>query len=365
MDQLGTPLIIDAHLDLAMNALEWNRDLTRPLADIRGVEAHLRDKPDRGHGTVCLPEMRRGRIGLCVATQIARLQHDAYSPVFGWSSPAQAWAMTQAQRAWYEAMVEAEEMVSIRDRTQLDAHLALWRDAEEETAARLPVGYVLSLEGADSLIHLRHLERAYDYGLRAIGPAHYGPGVYARGTATEGEFPRSGLDLLREAERLGLILDVTHLSDASFWQAMDLYRGPVWASHHNARLLVPHQRQLSDAMFLALVERGAVVGVALDGWMLVSGWERGVTTPEAANLRLQAVVEHIDHYCQLAGNARHVGIGSDLDGAYGMEQTPLDLQSIADLQKLPVLLRGRGYEEEDVAAIMHGNFAEFLRRALP
>jgi membrane dipeptidase len=357
-------MIFDAHLDLALNAIEWNRDLTRSLAEIRQREAHLRDKPDRGRGTVCLPEMRRARVAVCVATQLARLEHDAYSPVFGWRSPAQAWAMTQAQLAWYRAMEESGEMVAIRDGAALDAHLARWRTADDATAASLPIGYVRSLEGADSLISIAHLERACADGLRAIGPAHYGPGVYAQGTNTEGPLPARGLELLRAADRLGLILDVTHLSDECFWQALKLYRGPVWASHHNARALVPHQRQLSDDMFRALIERDAVVGVALDAWMIIPGWERGKTTPAATNLRLGQLVDHIDHYCQIAGNARHVGIGSDLDGAFGTEQTPLDVGSIADLRGLQPLLRERGYSEADVTAIMHANFTALLRRAL-
>lgn len=358
------PLIFDAHLDLALNAIEWNRDLTRPLAEIRQREAHLTDKPDRGRGTVCLPEMRRARVGVCVATQLARLEHDAFSPVFGWRSPAQAWAMTQAQLAWYRAMEEAGEMVAIRDAAALAAHLARWQAADEATAAHLPIGYIRSLEGADSLITISHLERAWADGLRVLGPAHYGPGVYAQGTSTDGPFPERGRELLREADRLGLILDVTHLSDACFWQALEVFRGPVWASHHNARALVPHQRQLNDEMFRALVARGAVVGVTLDAWMMVPGWERRVTTPQSANLHLESIVDHIDHYCQLAGSAWHVGLGSDLDGAFGNEQTPLDVDSIADLQRLPALLRGRGYSDEDVNGIMHGNFLRFLQTGL-
>jgi membrane dipeptidase len=358
------PLIFDCHLDLALNAVEWNRDLTRPLAEIRQREAHLRDKPDRGRGTVCLPEMRRARVGICVATQLARLEHDAYSPVFGWRSSAQAWAMTQAQLAWYRAMEEAGEMIAIRTAAELSAHLARWRDIDDATAARLPIGYIRSLEGADSLITLDHLERAWADGLRAIGPAHYGPGVYAQGTNTEGPFPARGLDLLRAADELGFILDVTHLSDACFWQALERYRGPIWASHHNARALVPHQRQLGDDMFRALVGRGAVIGVTFDAWMMTPGWERGKTTPQSANLHLEKIVEHLDHYCQLAGNARHVGIGSDLDGAFGTEQTPLEIASIADLQRLPGLLRARGYAAADIEGVMHGNFLRFLDAAL-
>ena len=361
----AVPLIFDAHLDLALNALEWNRDLTRPLAEIRQREAHLRDKPDRGRGTVCLPEMRRGRVGLCVATQLARREHDAYSPVFGWRSPAQAWAMTQGQLAWYRAMEEAGEMTALRTGPEVAAHAARWRAADDAAAASLPIGYVRSLEGSDSLVTLRHLERAWADGLRVLGPAHYGPGVYAPGTSTEGPLPRVGRELLREADRLGFVLDVTHLGDAAFAEALELFGGPVWASHHNARALVPHQRQLGDDMFQVLAGRGAVVGVALDAWMLVPGWERGRTTPEASGLRLERLVDHIDRYCQLAGNARHVGIGSDLDGAFGTEQTPQDVTSIADLQRLPALLAARGYAAADIDGIMSGNFLRFLEEALP
>ncbi len=357
------PFIFDVHLDLSLNAIEWNRDLRLPLAEVRRVEAHLSEKSGRGRGTVTLPEMRRARAGLCVATQLARLEHDAYSPVFGWRSPQQAWAMTQAQLAWYREMEACGEMVQIRDLAGLDAHVAKWLAADDATAAQLPVGYVLSLEGADSLVTVGHLERAWEQGLRAIGPAHYGPGVYAQGTDSTGGFPARGLDLLREIDRLGMILDVTHLSDDCFWQAMDLFSGPVWASHHNARALVPHQRQLSDEMFRALVDRGAVVGLALDAWMMVPGWQRGKTTPQSAGLHLEKIAEHLDHYCQIAGNARHVGLGTDLDGCFGTEQTPQDLESIACLQKLPGLLSARGYSEADISGVMSGNFLRHLRRA--
>src|SRR5438874_11819603 len=147
-------MIFDAHLDLAMNAMEWNRDLTKSIAELRQCERTMKDKPDRGRGTVSLPEMRRGGIGLCVATQLARIEHNAYSPVFGWRSPAQAWAMTQGQLAWYRAMEEAGEMRQIRDRAELERHVEMWRDRALPTE-RKPIGYILSLEGADSLPNLQ------------------------------------------------------------------------------------------------------------------------------------------------------------------------------------------------------------------
>ena len=353
----------DAHLDLSMNAVEWNRDLTRPVGELRAMEAHLKDKVDRGRGTVSLPEMRRAKIGLCVGTQIARVEMNAWSPVRGWRSQAQAWAMTQAQLAWYRAMEESGEMVQVRTRAELDAHLALWNTDHPDNAT-LPMGYILSLEGADSLITPHYLERSYEDGLRAIGPAHYGPGVYANGTDATGGFNARGHELLREIERLGIILDATHLCDDCFWEMLDRFSGPVWASHHNSRTLVPHNRQLSDEMFRALIQRGAVVGVALDAWMIVPGWVRGKTTPQSSGASLSHIADHIDHYCQLAGNADHVGLGSDLDGAYGIEQTPQDLDTIADLHKLRPILATRGYTEENIAKIFSGNFLRFLRGAL-
>lgn len=353
-------MIFDAHLDLAMNAIEWNRDLTQPVTELRRREARMTDKPDRGRGTVSLPEMRRGGVGLCVATQLARVEHHAYSPIAGWRSPAQAWAMTQGQLAWYRAMEDAGEMVQIRDRAALERHLAVWEAGDTRS---LPIGYILSLEGADSLLTPQHLERAFAGGLRAIGPAHYGPGVYANGTDASGGFNERGRELLREAGRLELILDVTHLCDECFWEALDLFDGPLWASHQNCRALVPHMRQFSDEQLRALLARGAVIGAAFDAWMLIPGWVRGQTTPQSSGVSLGHVADQIDHVCQLAGNARHAGIGSDLDGCFGTEQTPQDLDTIADLEKLRGILAARGCSAEDIEGICWRNFVTFLRGA--
>jgi membrane dipeptidase len=352
-------LIFDAHLDLAMNALEWNRDLTRPIHEIREREQHLVDKPDRGRGTVCLPEMRKGRIGLCVATQIARFVKRTH-PLPGWHSPEQAWAQTQGQLAYYRAMEEAGQMVQICDAAALKRHAELWLGTPPPEA---PIGYILSLEGADSMVTLKHVERSYADGLRAIGPAHYGPGTYAQGTDATGGLGQRGRDLLKEMDRLGIILDATHLCDDSFWEALDHFQGPIWASHSNCRALVPHNRQFSDDQIKALVERGAVIGGALDAWMMVPNWVRGKTTPEGVGLKLEKLVEHVDHVCQIAGNASHSGIGTDLDGAFGREQTPADLDTIADLARLPAMFAARGYSKSDIEGMMHGNYIRFLLNA--
>jgi len=351
--------VFDAHLDLAMNALEWNRDLRLPLAELRARERGMTDKVDREKGVVCFPEMRRGKIGLCVATQIARYVKPS-NRLPGWRSPEQAWAQTQGQLAWYDAMVEAGEMARILDVPTLHRQIDLW---EKNPGERTPVGFVLSLEGADSMVTIGHLERAYARGLRAVGPAHYGPGTYAQGTDATGGLGPRGRELLKEMDRLGIILDATHLCDDSFWEAMDHFHGPVWASHNNVRALVPHNRQFTDEQIKCLIQRNAVIGGALDAWMMVPGWIRGRTTPESARVTLATLVEHLDHICQLAGNARHIGLGSDLDGAFGREQSPADLESIADLGRYEDLFRTKGYAEADIEGVMHGNFVRFLETA--
>ncbi|TDE17348.1 dipeptidase [Dyadobacter psychrotolerans] len=351
--------IFDAHLDLSMNAVEWNRDLRLPVTEVRAREAGMTDKPDRAKGTVTFPALRTGNIGLVVATQIARFVKPG-SPIPGWYSPQQAWAMTQAQLAWYQSMEECGEMVQIHNLETLEQHLTLWNDGTPNDSK--PIGYILSLEGADSLVTLGHVERAYNYGLRAIGPAHYGPGRYAQGTDATGFMGKPGQDLLKEMERLNIILDATHLCDDSFWEAMDHFNGPVWASHNLCRSLVNHNRQFSDEQIKELISRGAVIGGALDAWMMVPNWVRGQSTPLGMHCDLAVMVDHLDHICQLAGNANHVGIGSDLDGAFGLEQSPHDLDTIADLQKVTTILEQRGYSPTDIENVMHGNWLRFLRK---
>jgi membrane dipeptidase len=252
------------------------------------------------------------------------------------------------------------EMKMVTNVDELNAHVGLWM---KENNSHKPIGYILSLEGADSIITIDYLQYAYDYGLRAVGPAHYGPGRYANGTDATGHLHENGKVLLKEMERLNMILDATHLCDDAFWDAMNLFNGHVWASHNNCRALVDHNRQFSDEQLKVLIERNAVIGAAFDGWMLVPNWKRGISTPENMHCSLEKVIDNIDHICQLAGNTLHVGIGSDLDGAFGKEQSPYDLETIEDLNKIPSLLKKRGYSTADIENIMHGNWLRFLRKA--
>ncbi len=360
MSEQQQPLIFDAHLDLSMNAMEWNRDLRWSVDEIRQSEEGMTDKPDRGNGTVTFQSLRDGNVGVVVGTQIARYAKDSNRmPGASWNSQEQAWAQTQGQMEWYQQMEEKGEIRQLVDAASLDDHLASWQNDPQNT----PIGLIRSLEGADSLVSMKHLEKAYASGLRAIGPAHYGPGVYAQGTDATGGIGAKGRELLQEMDRLNIVLDATHLCDDSFWEALEHFKGPVCASHNNCRALVPHHRQFSDEQLRVLIERGAVIGAALDAWMLTPNWVRGQSTPKGEGVSLSTVVDHIDHVCQLAGNSLHAGIGSDLDGAFGTEQSPHDLDTIADLQSIAGLLRERGYADEDIENICARNWIRFYREA--
>jgi membrane dipeptidase len=213
------------------------------------------------------------------------------------------------------------------------------------------------------MVTLDNLHTAHAYGLRALGPAHYGPGRYANGTDATGHLNEQGIQLLKEMDSLDMILDATHLCDDAFWDAMEIFHGSVWASHNNCRALVDHNRQFSDAMIKVLIERGAVIGAAFDAWMIVPDWIRGTSLPEQMNCSIEKIIDHVDHICQLAGNTKHVGLGTDLDGGYGREQSPYDLDTIADLQNIPAMLLKRGYTNGDIENMMHGNWLRFIRNA--
>ena len=353
-------LIIDSHLDLAWNALQWNRNLQQSVYTIRTQE-NEEAGPGRGQGTVALPEMRKGRVALCFATLLAR-STGRVAPNLDYASPLHAYAVAQGQLAYYRALQEAGEVRLINNLQQLDEHIGAWQAWEKEALHSPPeLGFVISMESADPILKPDQLPAWKEAGLRIIGPAHYGPGRYAGGTSTELGLTPEGRNLLREMEGLHLVLDLTHLSDQAFWDAIDAFDGHVLASHNNCRTLVPHQRQFTDKQIRAIVERDGVIGAAFDNWMIRPGWARGAK--EKPPVALAHVVEHIDHICQLAGNSAHAAIGSDLDGGFGREQSPADLDTIADLQKICDILSGRGYNDADVSAIMHGNWLRLLREA--
>ncbi len=347
--------LIDGHLDLAMNALNWDRNLDLDVHAIRQIEAGMTEK-GRGCGTTAFPEMRQARMTVCLATVIARTARPNSSAT-GASCQEISYAKAQGQLGYYRVLEQQGKVRMITDREGLQGHLDEWSAGKPDA----PLGFILSMEGADPIAWPDQAASWWDDGLRVVGLSHYGVSGYAHGTGTEGGLTEQGRSLLAQMNQLGMVLDLTHLTDQAFWEALYAFEGPVIASHNNCRSLVPGDRQFADDQISAIVKRGGVIGLALDAWMLYPEWIKGETQP--AVVGISAVADHIDHVCQLAGNARHAAIGSDLDGGYGTEQCPHDLDTIVDLLKIADVLRERGYTEPDVEAVMWRNWVRCFEEA--
>ena len=360
-------LMIDAHLDLAMNQIYYERDITGSLEEINARESHLTDTKFRGRATVSLPEMRTHGIGVCMATLLARSgprheRQDTYLRTdLDFASQTGAYTNCHAQLSYYHLLETQGEIRLLQTREDLEDHWTAWSGASDHS--ELPIGVILSMEGADPILSPDQLDYWWGIGLRAIGPAHYGHSHYAAGTRTPGPLTDAGRALLDGMQQLGMPLDVTHLSDDSMDEAFERFEGTFWASHHNCRSLVNWDRQLTDGQIKKLVERDAVIGTAFDAIMLYDGWKYGETSPDV--LDLTSAVDHIDHICQLAGSSRHCGIGTDLDGGFGTEQTPKDLKTIGDVHRLRAILSSRGYSDDDIEDIFWRNWLRILSKGLP
>ena len=361
--------IIDSHLDLGWNAMAFKRNLTLPLAELNHHDRRMPEFKGRGRATVSLPELQRGSIGLCFATLMARVPYadrpGSYVDSLDYPTHDMAYAYAQSQLAYYRRLHAQGHLRIICTAQELDEHWQQWTEPRTDNSGHdgPPIGALIAMEGSDGVVNSDHAATWYRDGLRCASLVHYGKSAYAAGTGEEGPLTESGCKLLREFERLGIMLDVTHLCDTSFFEAMDAYSGPVLASHQNCRELVPHQRQFSDEQLRIVIERDGVIGTAADAWMLFPDYNKNETSRDVVNV--DALADHMDHVCQLAGNSRHAAFGSDLDGGFGTEQCPTGLDSIADLQKLDAILSSRGYSNDDIDAVFHGNWLRLLRRSLP
>jgi membrane dipeptidase len=352
--------IVDAHLDLAYNALQKGRDPRRKLTELRAAEA---PEYKRGIPTVSFSAMRRGGVGLVFATLFNSPQDNPFPDGSDedetYATPEQAHRLGMQQVDFYRRLVDEDESLRlVTDVATLDEVVA----SHDGAAERPLLGLLLLMEGADHIRAPEETEQWRDLGVRVIGPAwddtRYCDGAWRgskRGLSLDG---RRLLDVMAD---LGLILDLTHMSELAALQALDAYPGPVVATHANARALVPTERQLSDKQIRLIGERDGVIGCVLFNAFLRAGYRKG---DSKALVTLDTIVAHIDHVCQLIGDARHAGIGSDLDGGFGAADIPTPLGSIADLPLIAGALRDKGYSEADVAGIMGGNWVDLLRRTL-
>jgi membrane dipeptidase len=360
-------LIIDAHEDIAYNIVAHGRDYSRSAKETRQVE---RDDPQPSAATgecmLGLPEWLAGRVGLIFATIFAmpaRHKIAGAEKADAYTTPQEAFAQGMRQLDLYSRLAdENPRFALVRTQRELDAALATWKDDAPDAERKRQVGLTILMEGADPIVKPQDIERWYEHGLRIVGPAWLAGTRYAGGNESPGPLTDEGVRLLRAMLDFNMILDVSHLCDQACLQALDRYDGTVIASHSNPRTLTPGYRQLSDDMLKALLARDGVAGVCLEDSMLRRGWQRG----DRKELTTVAhVAAAIDYICQMAGDAQHVGLGTDLDGGFGAETAPAELDTVADLPVVAGALKARGYANADVEAIMSGNWLHQLRRALP
>jgi membrane dipeptidase len=182
---------------------------------------------------------------------------------------------------------------------------------------------------------------------------------YAGGNGNPGPLTDEGLQLLHAMADYNLMMDISHLWEAAVDRVLDLYPGPIVASHANPRRFVDSPRMLADSAIRRIAERDGVIGAVAFNRHLDALWRVG-----EPRLPLVKLVEVIDHVCQVTGDARHAGLGSDLDGGFGAESTLAEIDTVADLSKVGDLLAARGYGSEDVRAILGGNWLRAMRATL-
>lgn len=358
-------LLVDAHQDLAWNALSFGRDYSRSVAETRAAEAGGPVPARNGNTLLGLPEYRQGEVAVIFSTLYAgpaRKRTDAWD--------AQTYTTAQDAHRLYNAQLdhyhrfadEHAEFELVGGRGDLERVLATWQTPEP---ADRKIGLVPLMEGADAIREPDEAAWWQERGVRIVGLAWAGT-RYAGGTGEPGPLTPEGRQLVAVISDLGLILDLAHASDESFLEALDRFEGTAICSHANARALMKGfarpERMLSDDMIRRLAEAGGVIGVVPFNRFLAPGWE-----PSAgkAAVTLEHVAAMIDHICQVTGSAAHAAIGSDFDGGFGVERTPAEVDTIADLQKLAGVLRAHGYAEADIAAIFGQNWIGMLRRGLP
>ncbi len=370
----------DGHLDIAMNALGYERDPSLAVDVIRAREADPRPGDGRNTCTTSLHELRAAGFGVCVTTLLARAKpwvapgRTTRRAMGDWPTQDMAHAQAAGQLAFYHRLEARGQVRILTSAAALGTHAMAW-DADP---AGTPVGLILTFECADPVVEPDQLEWWHRRGVRTLMLTHFGQGHYAAGNPSDdsanvhdvdGPVTPRGRALLAEMQRLNMPLDLTHLSDTSVRDVLQHFGGPVYSSHSNCRALAPRQRQLTDAVIRAIAKRGGVLGVVTYFGFIQRGASTGHYPPDGGppthGVTLDHLVDHIDHICQIAGNRRHVALGSDLDGGYGAEECPHGLDRHRDILKLGELLSARGFSDDDVAAFFGGNWLRFFQATLP
>jgi membrane dipeptidase len=357
--------IIDAHEDIACAALSFKRNICLSALETRTLEKGTQIPTwNQGEATLGWPEYQSGKVAVIFATIFvapAAYNGGAWD-VMAYHDTAEAEKLMEQQLDYYHRLTEEnpDQFRLVTSHQELHFVLEPW---EQNEPGSHPVGLVLLLEGAEGLSSPRRLEYYYERGLRQVGPVWAGT-RYCAGTNEDRPFDQEGRALLEVMNSLGIPLDISHMREKAALTALDIYPGKIFASHANAQTInsSTHHRHLTDEVIRQLQERGGVIGVVPFNKFLIPDWN---LTDARERVRLERLTAQIDHYCQLSGNSLQVGIGSDFDGGFGYPNIPLELNTIADLQKLDPLLAKIGYTAQDIKNIFHNNWKSHLENILP
>ena len=343
--------IVDSHEDIAFNSLTLGRDFL-----VSTSETRKREGPPSASGaaTVGFPEMERANVRVVLASIWAAKCHNITGIRFNpcYETPEEAYAQGQQQLSYYEKLTKNPRISIIRTK----------RDLETAVNGEYHLGLVMSMEGADPIISPKQIHEWVRSGLRVVGLAH-GETRYSGGTTQPGPLTPLGRELLAEIQNEPIILDTSHMAEKSFFEAFDLFHGPVIATHSNCRFLVPTDRHLSDEMIRAIVKRDGMIGIVIYNKFLNPDWDKNGRLKE--RVTLGDVIKHVKHLRDVAGNTNNIGIGSDLDGGFGAESIPAEMDTIADLPKIGDALLEAGFSEDEVTGIMGKNWLRFLSNHLP
>ena len=358
-------IIVDAHQDLAWNMLTFGRDYTRPAAETRHIEYGSQAPIQNGDTLLGWADYQRGQVALIFATLFAA---PARRRLGEWDT--QSYRDTGEAKSRYSAQLDAYHRLAdeqpdhfclVRSQKELNIVLSAW---DEPTPTGHPIGLVPLMEGAEAIADPGEVELWWQRGVRIIGPAWTGT-RFCGGTSEPGPLTREGYALLESMADYGLILDISHMDATAARQALDSYPGTLIASHANAAVLLKgsdSNRFLPDDVIRGLIDRDGIIGIVPFNKFLLPGWSTG----DGRHLvTLDHVIAQIDYICQVAGNARHVGIGTDFDGGFGLQSVPAEIDTIADLRKLIPLLSDKGYTEADIGAILGYNWIHLLKQAIP
>ena len=349
--------IVDAHEDIAWNALVLGRDVRRSALETRRLEEGTGVPRRGGHCMVGLPEWLSGSVTIIFGTVFVAPARRGSPEPHTYTTAEEAYALGQAQLDFYHRLAgECDQVALIGNHADLNGVLASWESGNPQ------VGIVPLMEGADPIRGPAEAEVWFERGVRLVGLSWQAGSRYAGGNAAPGRLTDAGRELLAVMADLGLILDVSHLAEESFFEAVDRFEGQIVATHANPRARVPGPRHLSDEMIRRLVERDGVIGLVPFNRFLRSGWSTGDPKEDVTGADVAAAVDHI---CQVVGDAAHVGLGSDFDGGFGAESAPAEIDTVADLGRIGPALGELGYGEEDVAAVLGGNWLRLLRATLP